>query len=53
MRNNFVTGIITGGIMGLTAGMYATTKMSPRQRRRLVRKGRNVVMDMMDNSRFF
>lgn len=38
-----MTGIIAGGIIGATAGLYAFNKMSPRQRRKLMKRGSRVI----------
>lgn len=38
-NNRFLTGIIAGSVLGVTAGMYALNKSTPRQRRRMMRKG--------------
>ncbi|SKC69772.1 hypothetical protein [Maledivibacter halophilus] len=38
-NNRFVTGVIAGSLLGVTAGMYALNKSTPRQRRRIMRKG--------------
>ncbi|QZY57011.1 hypothetical protein [Crassaminicella profunda] len=43
MRNKFVSGMLTGGIIGATTGMYAYKRMSPRQRRMVMRRGRKMV----------
>ncbi|MBB6214801.1 gas vesicle protein [Anaerosolibacter carboniphilus] len=43
MRDKFMTGIIAGGIIGATAGLYAFNKMSPRQRRKLMKRGSRVI----------
>ncbi|MFT9496071.1 YtxH domain-containing protein [Anaerosolibacter sp.] len=43
MRDNFMTGVIAGGIIGATAGLYAFSKMSPRQRKKLMKRGNNVI----------
>ncbi|QXM05973.1 YtxH domain-containing protein [Crassaminicella indica] len=43
MRNRFVSGMIAGGIIGATTGMYAYKRMSPRQRRMVMRRGRKML----------
>jgi len=54
MNNRFMTGIIAGSLLGVTAGMYALNRTTPRQRRRMMRRGarmaRNAtrVMDAID-----
>ncbi|WP_432665307.1 YtxH domain-containing protein [Wukongibacter baidiensis] len=53
-NNRFMTGVITGSVLGITAGMYALNRSTPRQRRRMMRRGakmaRNAtrVIDAMD-----
>jgi gas vesicle protein len=42
MRDKLMTGIIAGGIIG-AAGLYAFNKMSPRQRKKLMRRGSKVI----------
>ncbi|MDK2918536.1 MAG: hypothetical protein PWQ37_1269 [Candidatus Petromonas sp.] len=39
MRDKFVRGMIAGTVLGATAGAYALYKSSPRQRRRIMRRG--------------
>lgn len=39
MNNRFVTGIVAGSVLGVTAGMYALNKSTPRQRRKMMRRG--------------
>ncbi len=43
MKDKFVSGIIAGSLIGATAGIYALYKSSPRQRRRLMKKGSKMV----------
>ncbi|SHJ49904.1 hypothetical protein [Paramaledivibacter caminithermalis] len=39
MNNRFMTGVIAGSVLGVTAGIYALNKSTPRQRRRIMRRG--------------
>lgn len=39
MNHKFLTGMVAGGVLGISAGMYAFNKATPRQRRRMMRKG--------------
>ncbi|MFZ5965996.1 MAG: YtxH domain-containing protein [Bacillota bacterium] len=51
MRNRFLTGVVAGGLLGASAGMYAYSRMSPRQRRKMMRRGSKLVrnaVNMMD-----
>ncbi|WP_432401098.1 YtxH domain-containing protein [Wukongibacter sp. M2B1] len=53
-NNRFMTGMIAGSVLGITAGVYAINRSTPRQRRRIMRRGakmaRNAtrVMDAID-----
>jgi len=49
MKGRFMSGIIAGSVLGVTAGMYAITKMNPRQRRRMMKKSKKMLSHMMDN----
>lgn len=46
MRNRFVSGMIAGGLIGATTGMYAYKRMSPRQRRMLARRSGKIMKNM-------
>lgn len=43
MRNKFISGMITGGVIGATTGMYAYKRMSPRQRKTMMRRGKKII----------
>ncbi len=43
MKSKYMTGIIAGGLLGATASVYAMYKSSPRQRKRLMRRGTKMV----------
>ncbi|RKD27920.1 hypothetical protein SAMN02745883_00312 [Caminicella sporogenes DSM 14501] len=45
MRSRFMSGIIAGSLFGVTASMYALYKTSPRQRRRIMKKGTRAIRD--------
>lgn len=53
MRNRFVKGVIAGSIIGATAGMYAASRMTPRQRKKLMKTGKKIIFNMMDNMGWF
>ena len=53
MRRRFMSGVIAGSILGATAGMYATSKMSPRQRKKMMKRSKKILMNMMDNVDLF
>lgn len=38
-NNRFMSGVIAGSVLGVTAGMYALNRSTPRQRRRMMRRG--------------
>ncbi|GAB6087919.1 hypothetical protein [Alkaliphilus crotonatoxidans] len=44
MNRGTVVGFITGGILGATAAMYATSNMSPRERKKAMRQTRRMLM---------
>ncbi|TCO79070.1 YtxH domain-containing protein [Marinisporobacter balticus] len=43
MQNRFMSGMIAGGIIGATTGMYAYKRMSPRQRKMMMKRGRKMI----------
>lgn len=43
MRDKFMTGIVAGTVIGATAGVYALYKSSPRQRRKMMRRGTKAI----------
>lgn len=54
MRNNsFVSGVVTGSIIGATAGIYAASKMTPKQKRRMVKRSRRMLVNMIGNMGLF
>lgn len=53
MRSRFTSGIVAGSILGATVGMYAATKMSPRQRRRMMKAGKKIILGTIDNMGMF
>lgn len=48
MKRNFLAGMIAGGIIGASMSMYSSS-MSPKQRKRMMRKGKKVIYNMMDS----
>lgn len=53
MKGRFVSGIVAGSLIGATAGMYAITRMSPRQRRKAMKVGRRIVTSVVSNIGLF
>lgn len=53
MKGRFVSGIVAGSIIGATAGMYAITRMSPRQRKRVMKASRRIMSNVVDNIGLF
>lgn len=43
MRDRYFSGLLTGGIIGATAGLYAYSRMSPRQRKRMMKQSNKLV----------
>ncbi|PAB60922.1 hypothetical protein [Anaeromicrobium sediminis] len=43
MRNKFMYGIIAGGMIGMATSAYMSNSMSPRQRRKLMRRGHKLM----------
>lgn len=52
MNNKFVNGIIAGSIIS-AVGIYATTRMSPRQRKKMMKRSKKMFMNAMDNMDMF
>ncbi|MGF7059976.1 hypothetical protein [Brassicibacter mesophilus] len=53
MRGKFVSGIIAGSLVGATASMYAMNRMSPRQRKRMMKISRRMMSNMISNIGLF
>lgn len=53
MRGKFISGILTGSIIGATASMVAMTNMSTRQRRRIVKVGKKAMNNMISGIGMF
>lgn len=53
MRSRFISGVVTGSIIGATASMYAFSRMNPRQRKRLMRQGKKMLFNMVSNMGIF
>lgn len=49
MRRKFISGIVAGSVIGATAGMYATSKMSPRQRRKMMKTSKRMLAGVVNN----
>ncbi|MBS4540046.1 hypothetical protein GOQ27_16330 [Clostridium sp. D2Q-11] len=52
MNNKLVNGIITGTIIS-AVGMYASSKMSPRQKRKMMKRSKKMFTNAMDNMNMF
>ncbi len=48
-----MSGIVAGSLLGATAGMYALTRMSPRQRRRMMKASRRIMTSVVSNIGLF
>lgn len=53
MKNKFMSGIVTGSILGATVGMVAVNKMSPRQRRKAMKVGKKLMSNVVENIGLF
>lgn len=53
LKGRFVSGILTGSLLGATAGMYAITKMSSRQRRKIMKISRRIMMNLISSIGLF
>jgi len=53
MKGRFVSGVLTGSLLGATAGMYAITRMSSRQRRRIMKISRKIMMNIISSIGLF
>lgn len=53
MQKKFMSGMIAGSIIGATAGMYAFTRMSPRQRKKMMKASRRMLNNVMSNMNVF
>ncbi|WP_169733570.1 hypothetical protein [Clostridiisalibacter paucivorans] len=52
MRNRFMSGMLTGSILGVTASMFAANKMTPRQRRKMMKRSKNLLFNAIDFMNF-
>lgn len=43
MRDRFMSGMLTGGLIGATAGLFAYSRMSPRQRKKMMKRGNKML----------
>lgn len=53
MQKRFMSGMLAGSIIGATAGMYAFTRMSPKQRKRMMKVSRSMLNNVMSNMNVF
>ncbi|KNF09887.1 hypothetical protein CLPU_1c00520 [Gottschalkia purinilytica] len=53
MNGRFLSGIITGSIIGATAGMVAVSRMSPRQRKKAMKASKKMMYNVLDNIGIF
>ncbi|MCC5911494.1 MAG: YtxH domain-containing protein [Clostridiaceae bacterium] len=56
MRRDMMMGLITGSLIGATVGMYAVSNMSPREQKRMMKRGKKAVSTaahMMNNMNMF
>ncbi len=53
MQRRFMSGMIAGSIIGATAGMYAFSRMSPKQRRRMMKASKGMLNGVMSNMNMF
>ncbi len=44
MNRGTMMGLVTGGIIGATVGMYAVSNMSPRDRKKAMKQTRRMLM---------
>ncbi|SDK53635.1 hypothetical protein [Natronincola ferrireducens] len=42
MKRDTMMGLITGGVIGATVGMYAFSNMSTREQKRMMKRGRKI-----------
>lgn len=48
MKGKFMAGMIAGGLLGASLSMYSSS-MSPRQRKRMMNKGKKAITNVMDS----
>ena len=53
MRRSFLGATMIGSAIGVSAGIYAMSRMSYRQRRKVMRTGRRVISSMIDRMNMF
>ena len=51
MNNWFKKGALMGSIMGATVGIFAASRMNPRQRRKMMRNTRKTFTNIKDGDR--
>ena len=45
--------VLTGGLIGAALGMYAMSQMSPKDRRKMMKKGRKMLSSATRDMNFF
>lgn len=53
MRGKFISGIVTGSILGATASMIAMTNMSAKKRKRIIKVGKKAMGNVITNMGMF
>lgn len=53
MSRRFISGILTGSMIGATASMVAMKTMTPRQRKKMMKASRKVMSNVLSNMRIF
>lgn len=53
MNKRMMRGIIAGGIVGATIGIYAINNMNPRERRKMMRNKKNMLNNTMSMMKGF
>jgi gas vesicle protein len=46
MRNRFISGMITGGMIGATTSMYLYSKTNRKQRKKLAKRSKTIIKGM-------
>ncbi|MBS4535377.1 hypothetical protein GOQ29_07065 [Clostridium sp. D2Q-14] len=52
MNNKFLNGVIAGTIIS-SIGVYASSRLSPRQKKRIMRRSKKKVMNAIDDMNMF
>ncbi|SES72154.1 hypothetical protein SAMN05660297_00387 [Natronincola peptidivorans] len=43
MKKETMVGLITGSLLGATVGMYAVSNMSPKEQKKMMKRGRKMI----------